>query len=200
MAISKYYVIGAFTRQYKIKQFLSVIKSVCVPITYVLVNCLHSATDQLSTRTWIFPLKCCTKIKENKQDAFREETCWDSTWQMTLTYIYWQFFYAQNNVLAAVLSECKVRWSYTNWYMQRWSYLTLEYCYHCQEFLEVISGCKWPPQIFDNTQRCTEMLTKLEKYNMKHVKHFWTMHIWSHPPTERLSNQPTNKQTNNLRT
>ena len=51
------------------------------------------------------------------------------------------------------------------------------------------------------TQRCTEMLTKLEKYNIKHVKHFCTVHILSHPPTEKMTNQPTNqpnKQTNKL--
>jgi len=52
------------------------------------------------------------------------------------------FFGAQINVLAVLLSECKVRWSYTKCYMQRWLYLTQAFCYHCQEYLEVISGCK----------------------------------------------------------
>ena len=40
------------------------------------------------------------------------------------------------------------------------------------------------------------MLTKLEKYNMKHVRHFWTVHIWGQPPTERLTDQPINQTTN----
>jgi hypothetical protein len=45
-------------------------------------------------------------------------------------------------------------------------------------------------------ERCKEMFTKLEKYNMKHVSHIWTVHVWGHPPTERLTDQPTDQHTN----
>ena len=109
MAIPKYCVIVAIIHQYRIKHFLNVIKSVCVPIAYVLVNWLHSATGHLPKSTSIFPLKCCSKNKDNKQAALREEICSDSTCQMTLTDAMTVYFGAQINVLVVLLSECKVR-------------------------------------------------------------------------------------------
>jgi len=115
----------------------------CLCSCHICVKLLTQYYRHLPKSNSVFPLKCCFKNKDNKQDTLREEIWWDSTnMPNDLNKCNDSFFCAQINVLAVMLSECKVRQSYTNCYTQRWLHLTEAYCYHFQEFFEVISGRK----------------------------------------------------------